>query len=107
MDEYVRRSNQMEMVDDIKVKLDDKDRRILELNYVHEEKEDAIVRLLGLSRKTVSRRLVKMSANMRTEYCASNSIQYFEKGVSCKICKRRSHKSHRKKNTRKRWSRRR
>ena len=42
VDKYVRRSNQMETVDNITEKLDDKDRRILELNYVHEEKEDVI-----------------------------------------------------------------
>lgn len=48
--------------------VDDKDWRILELYYVHDEKEDAIARLLEISRKTVSRRLVKMRANMRAEF---------------------------------------
>ena len=58
VEEYQRSESLTDMLGEIMEDLREKDRRIFELYYVHREREAAIAEMLGISRKTVSRRLI-------------------------------------------------
>ena len=75
IEDFQRRESQADLVEEIMGDLRESDRRIFELYYVHKEHEAAIAEMLGISRKTVSRRLIAVRELLRKRCGVLNSIQ--------------------------------